>query len=265
MRYRDLSKYRRLTGNLLKGIALTAMTVDHTAAVLIKGYVSARARGLSGGQLACLNVLYVWMRHVGRIAFPLFAFLMTEGFFHTRDRRRYGLRLFACALLSEIPYDLACGNALWDWGRQNTVFTLCLGFLTLQGTEWIAKLCCRIKGAPGRRAIAGGGGGGCLPFLLCIALTAATGVLAWLCRLDYGWQGIALIAVFSLFYQYRGAAALAGFCVFSSSPFSLPAFLLLPFYNGERGRYRLRWLYAFYPAHLLALYGLLRLALWAFA
>ena len=88
------TKYRFLTGNGLKWIAVVSMTIDHLAAVVLKGYVNAWVNLFSEKQLADLDVLYGWMRNLGRMAFPLFAFLLTEGFFHTGDRRRY--RLHCC-------------------------------------------------------------------------------------------------------------------------------------------------------------------------
>ncbi len=245
------TKYRFLTGSGLKWIAVVSMTIDHLAAVVLKGYVNAWVNLFSEKQLADLGVLYGRMRNLGRTAFPLFAFLLTEGFFHTEDRKRYGLRLAVFALLSEIPYDLAVYGQLWYPERQNTLFTLLLGLLLMEAAERAGK---RLGGAAW------------------LFVFAAGSCLAWQLGFDYTYRGIWLIGIFYFFHAYRTAAAAAGFCLFCVSPFSLPAFVLILFYNGRRsgrpagsdgmgnagkngkGKY---WFYLFYPLHLLILYGIL--------
>jgi len=225
---------------MLKGIAAISMVIDHIGAVVIKGYVRTNASLLSRIRTEQWEMLYKCMRAIGRTAFPLFAFLLVEGFIHTKDRRQYALRLLLFALLSEIPYNLAQGGGLWNPAKQNVLFTLLLGFLLL---------CCI---EPIRRQ-------DILPewigFLFCAMAVLAVCGIAYLGRTDYSYRGIMLIFVFYFFRQYRIASAIAGFCVFSRTPLSFPAFLLIPFYNGRRGRKKLRLFYLFYPLHLLILYG----------
>ena len=247
---REKKAKKGFCGNTLKMIAAVTMLIDHLAVVVLKGYVNARAAFIPEEQIAGYEILYDWMRRIGRMAFPLFAFLLVEGFFHTKDRKEYGQRLLLAALLSEIPYDLAVYGQVWCIERQNTIFTLFLGLVILQCMEW-AK-----------------------PRLLLQAVVLAAGCgLSWLCRLDYTYLGILLIGVFYFFQGYRRAAAVSGFCVFAGTPWSLPAFLLLPFYNGRRGsrpggkrrrpgrRRNGRWFYLFYLIHLLVLYGMLQIIL----
>ena len=108
-----LSPDRRcLTGNTLKCVGIVTMTIDHLAAVVLKGFVNSHIGLFSEKQLADLDLLYQYMRHIGRTAFPLFVFLLVEGFFHTKDRKGYGLRLLLFAILSEIP----------DFVSQNTEY-----------------------------------------------------------------------------------------------------------------------------------------------
>ncbi len=238
-----LSPDRRcLTGNTLKCVGIVTMTIDHLAAVVLKGFVNSHIGLFSEKQLADLDLLYQYMRHIGRTAFPLFVFLLVEGFFHTKDRKGYGLRLLLFAILSEIPYNLAVYGRISYPKTQNTLFLLFLGLVLMAAAE-------RIRG----RWVF-------VRFLLFVA----GGGLAYLLGLDYTYKGIALVGIFYFFYGYRMAAALGGFCVFLSSPWSFPAFLMIPFYNGRRCRRRMGWLYLFYPVHLLVLYGILQLSLCIF-
>ncbi|MFA7532979.1 MAG: TraX family protein, partial [Tissierellaceae bacterium] len=88
---------------ILKLIALTSMIIDHYGAIF-HGDV----------------ILY---RIIGRLAFPIYAFLLVEGYFHTRNVKKYGLRLFIFALISEIPFDYAFYGGL-SFVHQNIFFTL---------------------------------------------------------------------------------------------------------------------------------------------
>lgn len=86
----------------LKNIALVSMVIDHAAVGLIE------QSELASG--AAWSLCGTAMRLVGRVAFPLFAFMIAEGAVHTRDRRRYALRLLLLAVISEIPFDLVAGG-----------------------------------------------------------------------------------------------------------------------------------------------------------
>lgn len=101
---------RGLSQEALKGIACVTMLLDHIGATMVQGYT---------------------LRIIGRIAFPIFCFLMAEGTFYTKNPRKYGLRLMVGALLSEIPFDLAFRGKL-TWEYQNVMLTLFLGFLTVE-------------------------------------------------------------------------------------------------------------------------------------
>ncbi len=95
----------------LKWIAVITMIIDHTGAVLFPD-----------------NMVF---RYIGRIAFPIFCFLLVEGFFHTRDVRKYMLRLGLFALISEIPYDLAFRDTVLEFEHQNVFFALLLGVVMI--------------------------------------------------------------------------------------------------------------------------------------
>lgn len=104
-----------LSGSALKVIAMISMVIDHIALYLME-------HG---------TVLYETMRCIGRIAFPVFAFLIAEGFIHTRSRYRYFFTLLGFAVISEIPWFLLNGAD----GTHNVMFTLALGVATLMVLE----------------------------------------------------------------------------------------------------------------------------------
>lgn len=120
----------RFSAEQLKNIALVSMAIDHAAVGLIE------QSELASG--AAWSLCGTAMRLVGRVAFPLFAFMIAEGAAHTRDRRRYALRLLLLAVISEIPFDLVAGGTWLFPADQNTVFTLLLGLLAV----WAGDLIC---------------------------------------------------------------------------------------------------------------------------
>ena len=110
-----------LPGSALKWIALITMVVDHTAMALINSVQYPQA--------------YILMRSIGRLAFPIYCFLLVEGFYHTHSFFQYALSMFIFAVLSEIPYNLARGNLVFYPQKQNVFFTLFLGLLMMRLIE----------------------------------------------------------------------------------------------------------------------------------
>ena len=105
-----------LTGSTLKIIAMIAMLIDHIgAAVLVRVIRSTGDMSLYEG--------YTILRKIGRIAFPIFCFLLVEGFIHSSDKKKYALRLGIFALLSEVPFDLAFQSKVVGFEYQNVFFT----------------------------------------------------------------------------------------------------------------------------------------------
>ncbi len=203
----------------LKCIAIVSMALDHTGAVLYPSQI--------------------WLRCLGRIAFPIFCFLIVEGFFHTHDVRRYMGRLGVFALISEIPYDLAFRGVPLEYAHQNVFFTLLIGIGMVVLLE-------RNRERPVKAVI------------LLLAMW-----LAVLIRSDYNFRGVLLIFVFYIFHESRWLAVTAGgFWNFLYQgviqKYGVLSVLPLALYNGERGRKMKYFFYIFYPAHLLLLYGISR-------
>ena len=228
---------RGLSGSVLKWIALVTMLIDHSSAAFYTVSI------FSGAPLMSYKV-YLFLRCVGRLAFPLYCFLLAEGYRHTRDVRLYILRLFLFGLASELPFDLALRLKLIDWSYQNVFFTLALGLTAI--ALW--------DRAFGSRAVKKSF------WRLCLGLAAIGGMaaLAWRCRTDYGAWGVLTIAAMYIFFESEWLRDLFSCCaLLLASPLELIgaiSFVPMHFYSGRRGR-QFRWFfYAMYPAHLLLLW-----------
>ena len=161
------------------------------------------------------------LRLIGRVSFPIFCFLLVEGFLHTHDRKKYALRLFLFALVSEIPFDLAIMGCLFDPVHQNVFFTLLIGLLAMMLCDYF-----RMQAQPVAQVL-----------VLILAM-----VLAWALHTDYGYRGVLLIELLYIFrYDRMKQAPLA--------------FIPVWFYNGKRGKSGKWFFYWFYPVHLLILWG----------
>lgn len=236
----------------LKLIACVTMLLDHIGVVVVMGYFN-RAAGANRGMLLDL---YEILRMIGRLAFPIYCFLLAEGSFYTKNPKHYGFRLLIAALLSEIPYDLAvCGG--FTWQHQSVMVTLFLGFLMLEGMKRSSRL------------------------LLRLLLIVPFAYLAQWMNTDYGADGILVIALFALTRELPHRAVWHFFglwCIFSPShlmalnwlgKFSVTtqelavlAAVPIALYNGRKTTKSklLQWaFYLFYPAHLVVLYLIGRL------
>ena len=119
-----------LSAAALHILAMTFMLMDHLWATLLSSQM--------------------WLTHVGRLAFPIFAFLAVEGYFHTRSFKRYALRMLLFAVLSEVPFDLMYGGTVFYPVHQNVIWTLLLGLLGIRlmetarakGKRWLYVLTC---------------------------------------------------------------------------------------------------------------------------
>lgn len=242
-----------LTGNTLKWIAVITMVIDHIGYLLL-GYGMLRLVPSGSPQYTTWFAVYRTMRCIGRIAFPIYAFLLAEGINHTRSWQKYAARLAAFALLSEIPFDLMASRKLIDPGSQNVFFTLLLGLLAVKAAEGIYIRFYRSHNN--------------IPvqiYPVVIFLTAGVGcaVAEWL-KTDYGYIGIILIVLLHQLSQERPKQCLLGFMwiyITLAHPYYIwglaAAFFLIFLYNGQRGKGRCKYLfYALYPLHILALYFL---------
>ena len=237
-----MKKIKFLSSNTLKIIAMLLMLLDHLWATIIPGNQ--------------------WMTNVGRLAFPIFAFLIVEGFIHTSDLKKYIKRLFIFALISEIPFNLINTGSIIFPFHQNVLFTLLLGLLCINEIEKMKNNSKLKQGIIGSLKI------------LLFMLIGTVGFV------DYRITGIITIIVFYVFRNFKLAwigqliSLILLYIVFFKGqsiiikPFGIEYFLplqgigvlsLVPIwlYNGEKGKKNkiLQYsFYAFYPVHMLVLY-----------
>lgn len=248
-------KHTGLSGAWLKMLAIVTMTIDHTAAVLL--YDALSHRGVSF--VTELNfdtwyTIYMIMRLIGRMAFPIYCFLLVEGFDHTRNAGKYAKRLFVFALVSEIPFDLALNHVTLEFSYNNVFFTLFLGLLTIMGISLVQKHIV----VTAENSLARG-----MQYFLRVAAALAVilcGMAAadFLFHTDYGASGVAAIVAMYLFRRkpiegFALAVVILG--VFSDESEFAALLMMIPihFYNGTRGRQMKYLFYAYYPIHLLIL------------
>lgn len=203
-----------------------------------------------------------WLTYIGRLAFPIFAFFIAEGFCRTSDVKKYALRLLGFGILSEIPFNLFYSSRTFNPYHQNVMFTLLLGLLAIIVID-------RLKKDRSAKNIARS-----LLYLLLITVASVIGFV------DYGLTGVLTVVMFYLFrdFPFAWVLQLVGmvlinivffegqvipFELFGKS-FEIPTqgfavFSLIPIwlYGGKRfGKNKaLQYgFYAFYPAHMLVLY-----------
>ena len=202
-----------------------------------------------------------WLTCLGRIAFPIFAFMTVEGYFHTRDLKKYLLRLLGFAIISEIPFDLMTEGVLFYPFHQNVLWTFLIG---LTGIFLIEKAHSKYN-----RFI----------YFLCASMVVLLGfVIGTVGMVDY--YGAGVLTIF-IFYFFRGKkwwqifgqligmyfvniellggyfypVNILGYNIeIVQQGFAILALILIWLYNGRQGYHSQRFkyfCYAFYPAHLL--------------
>lgn len=204
-------------------IACISMLIDHIGASLIEAGV---LHSMETYKKVAAYMPWDWwtidtvLRVIGRAAFPIYCFLLVEGFFHTRNIKKYGLRLALFAVISEVPFDMAFMDRVFYPGYQNVYFTLYFGLLAMMLASKVDKIWVKL-----------------LPCGLCM-------VLAELAHTDYGALGVGIISAIYLIHVIRG----------KTSPETGTQILPKWLYSGERGKANLKWFfYLFYPCHLVLL------------
>ncbi|MBQ8198967.1 MAG: conjugal transfer protein TraX [Lachnospiraceae bacterium] len=208
-----------------------------------------------------------WLTCIGRIAFPIFAFMIVEGYFHTKNLKKYVCRLLLFAILSEIPFNLAMGSRICYPIHQNVLWSFLVSIGLIHWNE-------KVKGKKLWKQILVG----CLSVIIGY-------VVGLLTMVDFYHAGILTVLVF-YFFRYRkwwcyvgqliclwyiNVEMLGGFAYeiplgneiyfLSRQGIALLALIPIWLYRGKQGYHNkiIQYTYyAFYPIHLLVL-GLIKL------
>lgn len=242
MHYMKTKSFKIINRDTLKLLAMFFMLLDHMWATIVPGNQ--------------------WMTYVGRMAFPIFAFQIVEGFIHTSDFKRYAKRLFIFALISEIPFNLLVNNSIIYPFHQNVLFTLLLGLFAIRALDIYKK----------ERTYQN--------LALAMLTLLATSFIATIGFTDYGGMGVLTVVVFYLsnglahawVYQLIGLYFLniysfQGMYIpinifgkiyeFQTQGFAIFALIPIYLYNGKKGNGGtiLKYgVYIFYPLHMFVLY-----------
>lgn len=217
-----------MTSAVLQCLAVVTMLIDHMGYRLFPGME--------------------WLRVVGRLAFPIFAFMLVEGFVHTSNRKKYLLRLGIFALVSEIPYRIFT-YGFYGWP---TVLSFSWGNIFFELLIIFGALWCLEEGKAKNKLFYIGAAGLAVLAEVLGTMYGAYGVLmaaAFYIFRERRWAGMVCLAVLSVLYcMHQG---------YWMQIFAVAAVVPLYLYNGERGQRLPRYFcYGFYPVHLLAIYGL---------
>lgn len=230
METQRVRKWKGISGSTLKLIAIITMFIDHIGAAIVEQLPTFSIS--KGNDLYYIDMI---LRGIGRIAFPIFCFLLVEGFYHTRDAKKYAFRLFLFALISEIPFDLAFNRQILEFKYQNVFFTLLIGLLTLMAVKYfetnkIMKIISMLVGI----------------------------MSAQFLHTDYAGFGVVFILLFYILHDKILLRNIIGSIAVVWELPAIIAFLPITLYNGERGIQMKSFFYIFYPAHLLLLYAVLK-------
>ncbi len=219
-------------------MACVFMFIDHFSHIFMRKYGSFFT-SLDYDTMMRFNSVYKAGRAIGRLAFPIYCFLLVEGFYHTKNLKKYMLRLLVMAVLSEHAFNLLASGKHIDPEYQNIFLTLLTALCTI---TIIHKI--RLRTALKPPVIT----------LLTIIVSAAGCFLAYLMKTDYSYYGVLAIIILYLLNGQRLLACIGGASAFIWEPFAMPAFIPIYFYNGKRGLNAKYFFYVFYPLHIYLIY-----------
>ncbi|WDV46581.1 TraX family protein [Clostridiaceae bacterium M8S5] len=217
-----------MNSNRLKMFACIIMLIDHTALIINN------------------DIVYRVMRSVGRLSFPIFAFLIAEGFYHTKNAKKYLARLFIFALISQVPFSLYFESKILDLENLNIFTTLFAGLLSIYIYDKNKYI-------------------GMVVVIVLAYIAKITGM-------DYGYYGVLIIFGFYIFRESKLKKSLyfigltiiytvelcieynfIGFAT-TAQMIAIISTILICFYNGKKGKANLKYFfYMFYPVHLFIL------------
>lgn len=244
-----------MSGRILKIIAILTMILDHIGASIIYALI------VFHNHKEYVSTYYV-LRSIGRVAFPLYVFLLVEGFTHTRNVKKYMLSMLCFILLSELPFDLALGKGDFpNWHSQNVFITLFFGLCVLL----VYKCTDEVFSIADKRGV-----------FIKLSFTALICTVAYFVRSDYKWGGVLAVVIAYLiktrlqfvqhqrlvyFVEMLAITTVLSLCFNGREYYSMCAIPLAVLYNGQRGNIKHKYLYyGIYPVHLLVLGIYIRIA-----
>ena len=212
------------------------MLIDHTNKALIYP-------NLDGG---ALNRLSDFFDILGRIAFPIFIFLLVEGYFHTKNKWKYLITLLVFGVISEIPFDMCTTATFFEVNWNNIMFTLALVLAMIWLIDVLKEKMAALPKA--------------LWYFVSFLIVAVLCFAAMNLGLDYEHHAVLIGYFYYIFHDRQALAIPFSYLSMFKEPWALLGFGLTLTYNGERGKQNKRFNYLFYPVHLLIL-GIIRMRL----
>ncbi len=221
-------KEKGISADILKWIALITMFIDHVGAAVLEY--------LPQIEIPAVNVTYYVLRYIGRLAFPIYCFLLVEGYHHTRNQMRYLRDLLIFAVISEIPFEICFMTEVGN-GFHNVYWTLALGLGVMMALDYVKKN--RFANNT----------------WINLLIMLAGAYVAETIGCDYGAVGVLLIFILYQTRDDRAKQSIFGGIAMLYEVTGPIAFVLTYFYNGERKVKKYKYaFYAFYPVHLILLY-----------
>ena len=234
--------------NALVIIAMFTMFLDHFALMIIQnGKLFGYDPGLYAAAIALPEggkwlTIYKVLRCIGRISFPIYCFLIVEGFRKTSNVFKYFFRILTLAIISEIPYDLMVFNRFISFEVQNVLFTYVVALLMLSAIKKMSSL----------------------PQFLTVVPAILAGMITCFFKTDYCGWGILIIYIMYMFRHDLNVKCLL--IIFITVIMTIEKYyavgalsvFFIYFYDGSKGYISIKkFHYLFYPLHMLILYGVI--------
>lgn len=264
--------YERFDAGILKIVACVAMFIDHLTHIFLAMFAPGTAYS-AVYDIANGMTIYELGRGIGRSAFPIFAFLIVEGYCHTRNRIRYLLQILAAAVLAYYPYSWALVD-FYEEPVFDTLFTFAYAVVAMWVIDEVLLHYLGRNAWQSRAAKASSNAKAFSNEKIAVRLLLSAAVVAFICYLaeqvtpcDYGMAGVLLVLIFFLLRDFRLGGVLLGYVILiiraTSEVMAFPGMILILLYNGKRGRQLKYFFYLFYPLHLLLIFALRRI-LWGY-
>lgn len=228
-----IKNMKGINGAQLKYIAFASMFIDHFNKAIITPFLTGT------GPMVIITTIF---DSLGRIAFPIFAFMVVEGFFKTKSQWKYLRNLLIFAVISEVPYDMFQSAEFVNTWSQNILWGLALGLFTIMVID-------RLKDYIKKRS---------LWIFVSLLIVALSSLGSMLISSDYEYYAIIIIYLYYLFYDKRLVASGLGYLVIIKEIYAILGFATVLLYNGEKGKQNKIFNYLFYPVHLL-IFGIIRM------